>query len=243
MSAVRFDRVSRTFRVGRPQGIKEAVLGSVGQRRRAHLVHAVDNVSFSVKEGETVALLGHNGSGKSTVLKLLAGTIRPSAGRVETNGRIAPLLELGAGFHPDLTGRENVFLNAAILGVRRKSIQRHLDEIIEFSELDEFMDTPVRFFSSGMTARLGFAVAVHAQPEILVIDEVLAVGDAGFQKKCMARMESLRDEGRTLLLVTHSLVQAQDFCDRAIVLSHGRVTFDGPVLQAETAYFDSTRGP
>jgi ABC-2 type transport system ATP-binding protein len=241
MDAIIFDHVTKSFRVGHSRSVKDAVLGSAGRRRKANTLLAVNDVTFAIQHGDAVALLGHNGSGKSTALKLLARTIVPASGKVTTNGRVAPLLELGAGFHPDLTGRENIFLNAAVLGVRRSYIREHIDEIIEFSELGDFIDTPVRFYSSGMSARLGFSVAVHVEPEIVLIDEVLAVGDADFQKRCMDRMAILRDEGRTLILVTHSLPQAQSFCTRALVLNHGSLTFDGLISEVDEAYISSTR--
>ena len=240
MEVIRFDHVTKSFRVGRPRSVKDAALSSFGRKSRSHLMQAVNDVSFSIGEGQAVALLGHNGSGKSTALKLLARTIMPSAGRVITRGRVAPLLELGAGFHPDLTGRENIFLNAAVLGVRRSYIRRHLDDIIDFAELRDFIDEPVKHYSSGMYARLGFAVAVNVEPEIVLVDEVLAVGDAGFQRRCLDRMALLRDEGRTLILVTHSLLQAEEFCDRALVFNHGHLTFDGPMHEAKGAYAEST---
>jgi ABC-2 type transport system ATP-binding protein len=243
VTAVAFAQVTKTFRVGRPFGVKDALLGSRGRRHQSRTFRAVDCVSFTVAKADTVALLGHNGSGKSTVLKLLAGTIAPTQGHVATFGRISPLLELGAGFHPDLTGRENIFLNGAILGVQRKYIKDHFDDIVAFSELEGFIDTPVRFYSSGMAARLGFSIAVHVEPEVVLIDEVLAVGDAGFQAKCLARMAELRDEGRTLVLVTHSLSQAQEFCSRAIVMDHGRLIYDGSASGAREAFEVSTSAP
>jgi len=241
MEVICLDQVTKSFRVGRPTSVKDAVLGTLGKRQKAKMFRAVNNVSFSIGQGEAVALLGHNGSGKSTALKLLARTIFPSSGNVSTYGRVAPLLELGAGFHPDLSGRENIFLNAAILGVRRAYVKNHLDEIIEFSELGEYIDSPVKFYSSGMNARLGFSIAVHVEPEIVLIDEVLAVGDAAFQQKCLDRMSLLRDEGRTLILVTHSLPQAQKFCSRALVLNHGELTYDGSIEGAVDSYDASTR--
>lgn len=240
MDAVQFESVSKHFSVGRPWGVKDALLGSRGNRHQIRRVCAISEVSFSVSQGEAVGLLGHNGSGKSTTLKLLAGTIRPSAGKVRSSGRIAPLLELGAGFHSDLTGRENVFLNAAFLGVRRSYVKKHLNEIIEFSGVESFIDTPVRFYSSGMSARLGFSVAVHVEPEIVLMDEVLAVGDAGFQERCFARMRQLKDEGRTIILVTHSFQQAVGFCSRGLVLDHGQLTFDGPIAESRGAFEGST---
>ena len=224
---ITFDDVSKSFRVGRASGLKDLLLGSRGHRNESRLVHAVHHVSFSVADGESVALLGHNGAGKSTILKLLAGTIQPSAGKVTSRGRIAPLLELGAGFHPDLTGRENIFMNAAVLGMPKSYVRKHIDEIIDFSGLEESIDLPVRFFSSGMYARLGFSVAVHVDPEIILIDEVLAVGDAQFQEKCLVRMRELRSEGRSMVLVTHSPAQAHGFADRTLVLDHGRLAYDG----------------
>jgi len=241
MEAISFNHVNKKFRVGHSRSIKDSLYGSVGKRKKSNLLLAVNDVTFSINHGEAVALLGHNGSGKSTALKLLARTIVPTSGQLVTNGRVGTLLELGAGFHPDLTGRENIFLNGAILGVRRAYIRKHINEIIDFSELGEFIDSPVKFYSSGMSARLGFAVAVHVEPEIVLIDEVLAVGDADFQKRCLDRMAILRDEGRTLILVTHSLPQAQEFCTRALVLDHGTLTFDGPINQVHQAYSSSTR--
>ena len=225
---ITFEDVSKSFRVGRAGALKDLLLGSRGHRRESRIVHAVRHVSFNVADGESVALLGHNGAGKSTILKLLAGTIRPSDGSITSRGRIAPLLELGAGFHPDLTGRENIFMNAAVLGLPKTYVRAHIEEIIEFSGLEDSIDMPVRFYSSGMYARLGFSVAVHVDPEILLIDEVLAVGDAEFQEKCLARMQHLRMEGRSMILVTHSPDQAQQFADRVLVLDHGQLVHDGP---------------
>lgn len=240
MAAIELEHVTKSFRIGRSRSVKETVLGSIGHRSSSHFIQAVDDLTFQVNHGESVALLGHNGSGKSTALKLLAGTIAPSSGLIRKRGRVAPLLELGAGFHPDLTGRENIFLNAAILGVRRQYVRAHLDEIIDFADLREFVDSPVKHYSSGMQARLGFAIAVHVEPEIVLIDEVLAVGDAGFQRRCLEKMMILRDEGRTLILVTHSFAQAQNFCSRALILDHGKLTFDGAINDAEVAYARST---
>lgn len=225
---ITFENVSKSFRIGRASGLKDLVLGSSGRRVESRLVHAVRNVSFTIADGESVALLGHNGAGKSTILKLLAGTIQPSEGTVKSFGRVAPLLELGAGFHPDLTGRENIFMNASILGLPKSYVRSHLDEIINFSGLEDSLDMPVRFYSSGMYARLGFSVAVFSDPDIILIDEVLAVGDAEFQVKCFARMMELRAEGRTMVLVTHSVPEARTFSDRVLVLEHGRLLHDEP---------------
>jgi ABC-2 type transport system ATP-binding protein len=238
--AIRFDEVSKTFRLRSSSSLKEMLLGVSG-RRRASLVKAVRNLDLEIHQGETVALLGHNGSGKSTSLKMLAGTVAPSTGRIWARGRVAPLLELGAGFHPDLTGRENVFLNAAILGIKRRETLRRLDAIVDFAEVEDFLETPVKFYSSGMTVRLGFAIAVNVEPDILLVDEVLAVGDEDFQAKCLARMREFKRDGRTVVLVTHSLKQAQGFCERGLVLDHGRLAYDGPMMGATEAYHHSSR--
>lgn len=227
---ITFDDVSKSFHVGRASALKDFVLGSRGHRSKSRVVHAVRHVSFTVADGESIALVGHNGAGKSTILKLLAGTIQPSSGLVTSRGRIAPLLELGAGFHPDLTGRENIYMNASVLGLPKSYIRSHMDEIIDFSGLENSIDTPVRFYSSGMYARLGFSVAVHVDPEILLVDEVLTVGDAAFQEKCLKTMQRLRAEGRSMILVTHSPDQAQQFADRVLVLDRGMLVHDGPHL-------------
>ncbi len=239
--AVRFEEVSKSFRLGSANNVKDMLLGVAGHRRQPVLVHAVKRLHLDVLEGESVALLGHNGSGKSTTLKMLAGTVAPSSGNIYARGRIAPLLELGAGFHPDLTGRENVFLNSAILGIRRKAAERLLEDIVDFAEVEEFLDTPVKFYSSGMSVRLGFAIAVNVDPDVLLVDEVLAVGDEDFQAKCSTRMQQFKDDGRTVVLVTHSLDQAKAFCERALVLDHGTLTYDGPASLADEAYHGSSR--
>jgi ABC-2 type transport system ATP-binding protein len=240
-TAIRFERVSKSFRLTATKSLKEMLLGIAGHRSKPVIVEAVHELDIRVTCGESVALLGHNGSGKSTTLKMLAGTVAPSTGRIWARGRVAPLLELGSGFHPDLTGRENIFLNAAILGIKRDEVQRRLDEIVAFAEVGDFLETPVKFYSSGMSVRLGFAIAVNVDPDILLVDEVLAVGDEDFQAKCLARMQKFKDEGRTVLLVTHSIKQAMSFCDRALVLDHGRLMYDGPALAAEDAYHRSSR--
>lgn len=240
METIRFERVSKSFRVGRSRHVKDFLLGAKGQRHKSRSLTAVRDLSFNVMSGETLAILGHNGSGKSTSLKLLAGVMTPTRGSVFVSGNVAPLLELGSGFHPDLTGRENIFLNSAILGVPRKTVKAKIDEIVDFSGIEEQLDTPVRFYSSGMFVRLGFAIAVNVEPDIVLVDEVLAVGDAGFQEKCLARMAKMKAEGRTIVLVTHSLEQAMGFCDRAIILSHGSCIYDGPVQGAKQAYAQSS---
>ena len=241
--AIRFEHVHKSFRISQTKTVKEHLLGVAGHRTSAVVLQAVKDLNVDVNVGESVALLGHNGSGKSTSLKMLAGTIAPSRGKVYARGRIAPLLELGAGFHPDLTGRENVFMNSAILGIRREEVARRLDEIVDFAEVADFLDTPVKFYSSGMAVRLGFAIAVNVEPEILLVDEVLAVGDESFQAKCLQRMKQLQVDGRTIVLVTHALAQAESFCDRALVLNHGETVYDGPIQGAAQPYHDSARVP
>ena len=193
---------------------------------------ALHDVNLEVAAGETIGLLGHNGSGKSTLLKCIAGTIRPTTGEIRVRGRMAAMLELGAGFHPDLTGRENVYLNGSILGFPREHVTRIFDEIVAFAELEEFIDQQVKYYSSGMYARLGFAVAVNLEPDVLLVDEVLAVGDENFQRKCLERVRRFQTEGRTIVLVTHSPDQVIQLCDRALVLDHGRSLHVGDTAEA-----------
>lgn len=195
---------------------------------------ALRDVSLTVGRGETVGLMGPNGSGKSTLLKVLAGILRPNDGEVSVDGRVASLLELGAGFDGELTGRENIYLNAALLGVPRHDTERLFNEIVEFSELGEFIEFPVKHYSSGMYVRLGFSVAVHIDPDILIVDEVLAVGDAAFQKKCLDRIESFQKQGKTILFVSHSAGLIEQLCTRAVLLSHGQVIYDGRPGEAVT---------
>jgi lipopolysaccharide transport system ATP-binding protein len=188
---------------------------------------ALNNVSFDVQQGDCVGIVGRNGAGKSTLLKILSRITEPSAGTVSIRGRVASLLEVGTGFHPELTGRENIFLNGAILGMSRREINRKFDQIVDFSEVEKFLDTPVKRYSSGMYVRLAFAVAAHLEPEILVVDEVLAVGDARFQKKCMGRMGEVGKEGRTVLFVSHNMGAVSELCNRAILLADGELVADG----------------
>jgi ABC-2 type transport system ATP-binding protein len=220
--------VSKRFRLahGHYNSIKERLIH--GGRAPTEDFWALRDVSFQVREGETVGILGRNGSGKSTLLKCVCGVLQPTSGEVEVRGKLAGLLELGAGFQQDLTGRENIYLNGSMLGMSKKEVDRVFDDIVDFSELEEFIDGPVKFYSSGMYVRLGFAVAVNVNPDILVIDEVLAVGDERFQRKCIDRVKFFQTEGRTILLVTHSPDQVRAICDRAVVLSHGNIVIDGP---------------
>ena len=226
--AIEIADVSKRFRMYRekPSSLKQRILSG---RVRAEDFWALRDVSFDVAEGEFFALIGQNGSGKSTLLKVIAGILRPSEGVVRQRGRIAGLLELGAGFHPELTGRENVYLNAAFLGLSHRKTDAVYDDIVEFAELREFMDTAVKFYSSGMLVRLGFACAVHVDPEVILIDEVLAVGDEAFQARCLDRVRTFQKEGRTIVLVTHALDMARQLCDRAAMLDHAVVhTIGGP---------------
>jgi len=201
---------------------------------------ALKDVSFDIKHGEAVAVIGRNGAGKSTLLKLLSRITRPSHGRIEVTSQLASLLEVGTGFHPELTGRENIYLNGAILGMGRTEISRKFDEIVAFAEVEKFLDTPVKHFSSGMYTRLAFAVAAHLDPELLIVDEVLAVGDAQFQQKCLQKMEGLsHDSGRTVIFVSHNMAAVRSLCSRGIVLGQGSVVYDGPVEGAVKAYLES----
>src|ERR1700733_14378910 len=200
---------------------------------------ALKNVSLRVKQGEVVGIIGRNGAGKSTLLKILSRITVPTEGRVRIDGRIASLLEVGTGFHQELTGRENIFLNGAILGMTRTEIIRKFDEIVEFSEIEEFLDTPVKRYSSGMYVRLAFAVAAHLEPEILIVDEVLAVGDAAFQKKCLGKMGSFAQSGRTVLFVSHNMEAIRGLCQRCIWLKDGKVHRDGPSGEIVEEYFNS----
>jgi ABC-2 type transport system ATP-binding protein len=232
--AIRAHEVSKRFSVHseRATSLKERV---VRRKNSSTSFYALRDVSAEIEHGTTVGLIGANGSGKSTLLKVLAGILRPTAGEVSTRGRIASLLELGAGFNGELTGRENVYLNASLLGLARKETDRLFDAIVDFAELEEFIDNPVKHYSSGMYVRLGFAVAVHVDPDILLVDEVLAVGDEHFARKCLAKIAQFQREHRTILVVTHSLDQVEQICDRALVLDHGRLVFDGdPYFATET---------
>jgi len=221
-TAIAIDGISKMFRLyrERPTSLKQRLLVS---RSRSEEFWALRDVSFDIAEGSSLGLVGHNGSGKTTLLKCIAGILRPTAGTIRYRGRLAALLELGAGFHPDLTGRENVYLNASFLGLSRRQTDRIYDDVVAFAELEEFMDNQVKFYSSGMLVRLGFAVAVHVDPEVLLIDEVLAVGDESFQRRCLDRIRRFQSEGRTIVLVTHALDVVRQVCDEAVMLDHGRV--------------------
>jgi ABC-2 type transport system ATP-binding protein len=193
---------------------------------------AINDVSFRVAQGESVGLMGLNGSGKSTLLKLVSGVMRPDAGEVRVRGRIAGLIEVGAGLHPDLTGRENIYLNGAILGMSQQEIDRKFDAIVDFSGIERFIDNEVRHYSSGMFSRLGFSVAVHTEPDVFLVDEVLSVGDQPFRKRCLQRIRALHADGRTLVIVSHNARQIRRLCNRGLVLEEGKLVFDGPSVEA-----------
>ena len=227
-SAIEVRNVSKHFKLYHEQyhTLKERLI-FLRRAKRFEEFHALEDVSFEVEEGTTFGLIGANGSGKSTILKLMAGILRPSAGEVIVKGRIGALLEVGAGFHPDLTGRQNVYLNGSILGFSTREINRKFDDIVSFAGIENFIDNPVRNYSSGMYIRLGFAVAVHMDPDILLIDEVIAVGDEAFQAKCMERIRKFQDDGKTILIVTHAVDGIRDLCSQAALLSKGRLAAYG----------------
>lgn len=243
-TVVRLKGVSKRFVIRKDKSLKERIVNAARSRKHREDFWALRDVDLDISAGTTVGLIGPNGSGKSTLLKTIGGILQPTTGTVERRGRLAALLELGAGFHPDLTGRENVYLNASILGLSRTQTDRYFDAIVEFSGIERFIDTQVKFYSSGMYVRLAFAVAVHVDPDVLLVDEVLAVGDEPFQRKCLDRIRSFQKEGRTIVLVTHALDQVVDLCDRAVVLEAGRVVVDGdPRLATRTLRddFEATR--
>lgn len=232
------ENVVQRFRVihERPDTLRELFSKFFRHDARYHDFDAVSNVSFNVHEGEMVGIIGRNGSGKSTLLKIIAGVYRPTAGRVSVSGSIAPLIELGAGMHAELTGRENIVINGLLMGFSKREMQEREQRIIEFAEIGEFIDAPVKQYSTGMYMRLAFAVATEVDPDILVVDEILAVGDYPFQQKCFARLQRFRETGKTILFVTHSMDQILDYCDRAILLDKGRMMIDGAPEQAVELY-------
>ena len=231
VNAIEVSDISKQFVLRHTRSIKEAVVWLAKGRKGdlSEKFHALKNVTVEVKAGETVALLGLNGSGKSTLLKHISGVMLPDSGTVKTRGRVAGLIEVGAGFHPDLSGRDNVFLNGAILGMTEQQVKERFDDIVEFSEIGQFIDTEVKFYSSGMYLRLAFSVAVHTDPEVFLIDEILAVGDEPFQRKCIDKIQELAREGKTLVVVSHDLDLVSRICERGILLEHGNMKFDGPI--------------
>jgi lipopolysaccharide transport system ATP-binding protein len=259
--AIEVHNLGKRYRIGRlqerPDSLREMIsqatlspfrriaslVGSGASRRvpEDEIIWALKDISFSVEQGEVVGFIGRNGAGKSTLLKVLSRITQPTEGRARIRGRVGSLLEVGTGFHQELTGRENIYLNGAILGMRRTEIERKFDEIVAFSGVERFIDTPVKRYSSGMYLRLAFAVAAHLEPEILLVDEVLAVGDAEFQKKCLGKMGAIAGQGRTVLFVSHNMAAVQSLCSRAIMLSDGRVVADGPVVETVNTYIASVQ--
>jgi ABC-type polysaccharide/polyol phosphate transport system ATPase subunit len=237
--------VSKSFTIRYHRTLKQMSVAALRGQELSNKFNALEDVSFTVEQGESIGLMGLNGSGKSTLLKLVNGIMRPDEGRVLTRGRIAGLIATGAGFHPQLTGRENVYLNAAILGMTEAETARKFDDIVEFADIGRFLDSPVGQYSSGMFARLGFAVAIHVDSDIFLADEVLAVGDKPFKKKCLEKMQEIRDGGRTLFYVSHAAGTVRKMCDRLIILEKGRVGFDGDVDEGirYLKYDDDGRNP
>lgn len=236
------DNVYKSFNVylDKASTIKEKIL-FLFSRNKKEKREILKGVNAKIKKGEVVALIGTNGSGKSTLLKLLTKIIYPNSGKIETQGKLTSLLELGAGFHPDFSGRENIYFNASIFGLTRKEIDDRLNDIIEFSELEHYIDNPVRTYSSGMYMRLAFSVAINVDADILLIDEILSVGDEHFQKKCYAKMKELKKQGKTMVFVTHSMAAVKELCDRAIWLYDGKIKMDGPTKETVEAYVEATK--
>src|ERR1700719_1227775 len=232
-----FHRVSKKYNIRAHGASPESWYGrGFPGRKKSGQMWALRNVSFQVNEGEALGIVGHNGAGKTTILKILSGITTPTSGEITIRGRLAALVEVSSGFHPELTGRENIYLHGAMLGMRRSEIRQKLDSIIEFSGVGQYIDVPVKRYSSGMYVRLGFSIAAHLDPDILLLDEVLAVGDAAFQSKCLECIAELRRAGRTIVFISHDLAAVYRLCDRAILLSHGCVLSDGPPRQVIDEY-------
>ena len=246
---IRVENLSKLYHLGQLHqqinSFRDRVRGFFKKSRgfkKAETIWALRDVSFEVKEGEVVGIIGRNGAGKSTLLKTLSRIVKPTSGHAKINGRVGSLLEVGTGFHPELTGRENIYLNGAILGMKKQEIQQKFDEIVAFAEVEKFLDTPVKRYSSGMYVRLAFAVAAHLEPDILVVDEVLAVGDVAFQKKCIGRMGEVANEGRTILFVTHNMPTVRKLCPKAILLENGRVAMIGATDSVVDRYLVKAAG-
>lgn len=250
--SIEVDDLSKQYRIGKhphEMSFREQIVGFAkrpfnfgGDQDDDELIWALRNVSFHAEEGEVVGIVGRNGAGKSTLLKILSRITYPTSGNVRVRGRVASLLEVGTGFHDELTGRENIYLNGSILGMRRREVDRHFDAIVDFSGVEQFIDTPIKRYSSGMRMRLGFAVAAHLNPDVLIVDEVLAVGDLGFQKKCIAAMEGLRCSGRTVLFVSHNLAAVENLCSRGIWLDGGKMKMEGETKAVIEAYMGTFAG-
>ncbi|MBI3772165.1 MAG: ABC transporter ATP-binding protein [Gammaproteobacteria bacterium] len=246
MAVIEVNHVTKEFRLGALQGFRQTMHNTLARLRGEHvtarpLFKALDDVDFKVEAGEVLGIIGHNGAGKSTLLKMLANISTPTRGSVKVKGKVAPLIEVGAGLVGDLTGRENIFLNGAILGIPKTEIKRKFDEIVAFAELEEFIDTPIKRYSSGMSVRLGFAIATSIDADILIVDEVLAVGDLAFQRKCFDRMEDLiKQQGNTVLLVSHNIRQVERLCTRTILMNHGRIAMDGAPKDVCNAFYEAS---
>lgn len=238
--SIEFNHISKRYRLGRASNIRALLSGS--RKSQANSFHwAVKDVDFQLKPGESLGIIGPNGAGKTTILKLLSKVTYPTSGAIRVNGRFSALIELGAGFHPDLTGRENIYLNGTILGMKQAEIKARFDQIVDFAEIGNFLDTPVKRYSSGMYARLGFAIAAHVNPDVLLVDEVLAVGDFAFRMKCYDLMDELRSKGTTLIFVSHNMEDIRRVCDLGLVMLHGEKSFEGPANQAVAEYANALR--
>jgi lipopolysaccharide transport system ATP-binding protein len=246
MPIIEVDHVTKEFQLGQLISLKQSVVNSLKRLagrpvEKRSPFKALDDVNFSVEQGEVLGIIGHNGAGKSTLLKFLAGISRPTSGRVTVIGKVAPLIEVGAGMVTDLTGRENIHLNCTILGIQKREIARKFDQIVDFAELEEFIDTPIKRYSSGMKVKLGFAIATSIEAEILIVDEVLAVGDLAFQRKCFDRMEDMiKRQGRTVLVVSHNIRQVERLCTRVILLDHGKIVADGQAKQVCDLFYEQS---
>ncbi|OGE14944.1 hypothetical protein A3F00_04195 [Candidatus Daviesbacteria bacterium RIFCSPHIGHO2_12_FULL_37_11] len=232
---IEFNNVSKKFKKGQKLYLKQALLDFFKPNVTEEF-WALKNIDFKISKGESVGIIGVNGSGKSTILKLIAGVLTPTRGEVEVIGRIGPLIELGAGFHPELSGRDNIYLNGTILGLSKKELEEKFESIVDFAELSDFIDTPVKHYSSGMYMRLGFSIAIHINPEILLIDEILAVGDLGFQKKCIDKMNSFHSQGKTIIIISHSMDIVSTFCEKAILIDKGKIREVGKPEKVIAAY-------
>lgn len=230
------DRVTKIFFKQEQRTLKELIPSLLKGIKPGEFIKALDDVSFDLNPGDIVGVLGRNGAGKSTLLKLIAGVSNPTEGTLEVEGKIAPLIELGAGFHPELTGRENVYLNGSILGLSKKDIDKKMDMIIRFAELEEFIDSPVKHYSSGMYMRLGFSVAVNVPFDILLTDEILAVGDVEFQQKCLKKMQAFKKQNKIIVFVSHSIETVESFCTKGLLLDHGKQVYFGDVHEAASRY-------
>ena len=242
--AIRLEKVTQRYRVisERPDTLRELFTRFFRHNTSYHDFDALKDVSFTVRRGEVMGIIGRNGSGKSTTLKIIAGVYRPTAGRVQVNGAVAPLIELGAGFHSELTGRENILLNGLLMGYSRREMEARQESIIEFAGIGDFIDAPIKQYSSGMYLRLAFSVATEVDPDILVVDEILTVGDLAFQKKCYERLKRFQAAGKTILLVTHNLFDVVSLCDHVVYLEKGQIAFEGPAEEAVDLYKAATFG-